>query len=302
MAHLAGRWPRSSCLTADAPEPDRLELAVGDLVFDAIAAGPADGPLVLLLHGFPQSSHEWRHQLPALAGAGYRAVAPDQRGYSPRARPESVEAYHVDRLVADVLAIADGLGGHRFHLVGHDWGAMVAWLVAGRYPQRLRSVTAVSTPHPLALAQALGSPDRDQVVRSMYVRLFQLPELAEKFLLAGECSGLRALFANTGFVDRAAMEEYVAALCDPTALTAALNWYRALDVATLAGIGPITVPTLYVWSTEDPALGREAAEGTAAYVAGPYRFVEMEGTGHWVPEDEPGQLNRLLLDHLAANG
>src|SRR3954470_2514177 len=113
---------------------DRIEIPVGDFTFDALAAGPDGGELVLLLHGFPQTSRSWRHQIPALAEAGYRAIAPDQRGYSPRARPAEVEAYRVDHLVADVLAIADWMGGHRFHLVGHDWGAAVAWQVAGRYP------------------------------------------------------------------------------------------------------------------------------------------------------------------------
>ena len=253
---------------------------------------------MLLLHGFPQSSHQWRHQLPALAGAGYRVVAPDQRGYSPRARPEDVAAYHVDRLVEDVLAIADRLAAKPFHLVGHDWGGVVAWAVAARHPERLLSLTAVSTPHPLALAQALGSATGDQAARSAYVNLFRQPGLAEQLLLADEGAGLRALFANTAFTDRAAVDEYVALLADPSTLTAALNWYRAIDPSSLAGIGPVTVPTLYVWSTDDPALGREAAEGTAAWVRGPYELVELPGVSHWVPEDAPEDLNRLVLRHL----
>jgi pimeloyl-ACP methyl ester carboxylesterase len=265
-----------------------------------VAAGPADGPVVLLLHGFPESSYEWRHQLPVLAAAGYRAVAPDQRGYSPRARPDPVEAYHVDHLVADVLAIIDHLGRGPVHLVAHDWGAVVAWLIAGRHPEQLRSLTAVSLSHPLALAQALGSPGGDQAARSAYVRFFQQPGLPEGLLLTGEGAGLRALFANTAFVDRDAMEEYVSLLTEPGALSAALNWYRALDMATLAGIGTISVPTLYVWSSDDPTLGREAAEGTATYMGGPYQFVELEGVSHWIPEEASDDLNRLLLDHLAA--
>ena len=122
----------------------RVELAVGDLVFDARAEGPADGELVLLLHGFPQTSLSWRHQLGALAAAGYRAVAPDQRGYSPGARPADVAEYRIERLVGDVLGFADALGVERFHLVGHDWGGAVAWQVAGRHPERLRTVTSLS--------------------------------------------------------------------------------------------------------------------------------------------------------------
>jgi pimeloyl-ACP methyl ester carboxylesterase len=297
VADVAYRGRRGGGLTP----LEHLEIPIGGgLVLDAVATGPADGPVVLLLHGFPQSSHEWRYQLPALAAAGYRAVAPDQRGYSAGARPDGVEAYHADHLVADVLAIVDRLGGAPVHLVGHDWGAIVAWLVAGRHPERLRSLTAVSVGHPLALAQAIATRGSDQAHRSAYVRFFQLPRVPEGLLLAGEGAGLRALFANTAFVDRTAMDVYVALLLEPGALTAVLNWYRALDVATLAGIGSVSVPTLYVWSTDDPALGRVQAEGTAAHVTGPYRFEELEGISHWIPEDAPDELNRLLLEHLAA--
>ena len=253
---------------------------------------------VLLLHGFPQSSHQWRHLLPPLASAGFCAVAPDQRGYSPRARPADVEAYHVDHLVGDALAVAEQLGWDRFHLVGHDWGAVVAWVLAARHPDRLHTVTAVSVPHPLAYVQTLASGSADQVARSLYIGFFQRKELAERVLLADECAGLRALFANTAFTDRAALEHYVERLCDPEALTAALNWYRAVDLALLAGVGPVAVPTLYVWSTEDPALGREAAERTRDYVTGPYRFEVLDGVSHWIAEDAPDELTRLVLQHL----
>src|SRR5207302_917343 len=141
----------------------------------------ADGELVLLLHGFPQSSWEWRSQLKALGDAGYRAVAPDQRGYSRRARPPGVEQYRIEHLVADVLAIADWLGGHRFHLVGHDWGAAVAWQVAGRHADRLRTLTPVSVPHPAAFSTALqGDDQRD---RSSYIDFFRQPDKPEEVLL-----------------------------------------------------------------------------------------------------------------------
>jgi pimeloyl-ACP methyl ester carboxylesterase len=281
---------------------DHLEIPIEAGILDAVAAGPSDGPLVLLLHGFPESSYEWRHQLPALAEAGYRAVAPDQRGYSPRARPEGADAYHVDHLVADVLAVADHLGGGPFHLVAHDWGAVVGWMLAGRHPDRLLTFTSLSTPHPSALAEAIWSPGGDQAARSAYVQFFRLPEVPERVLLAGECAGLRAILANTGFVHRAAVDEYVRLLCDPAALTAVLNWYRAADLAGLAELGPITTPTLYVWSTCDPALGREAAEDTASRVQAPYQFVVLDGVSHWIPEDVPEDLNPLLLEHLSSVG
>src|SRR6478672_12526902 len=134
---------------------DRIEIPVGDLVFDATLAGPTDGPLVILLHGFPETSHCWRNQIAALTAAGYRVLAPDQRGYSPRARPEEVGVYDGPHLRADVIAFADHLGAERFHLVGHDWGGAVAWQVAGRHADRLRTLTVLSTPHPGAFRAAL---------------------------------------------------------------------------------------------------------------------------------------------------
>ena len=275
-----------------------MNIPAGEFIFDSLAAGPTDGAPVLLLHGFPQSSYEWRHLLPALAGAGFRGVAPDQRGYSPHARPDNVDAYHVDHLVADALAMSDRLGWQRFHVVGHDWGAIIAWTIAARHPERLLTLTAVSVPHPLAYVQALGSGSGDQASRSRYIGLFQREELAERLLLAGECAGLRALFVNTAFTDRAAMDHYVERLCDPAALTAALSWYRALDLSSIAGVGPVTVPTLFVWSTEDPAIGAEAAARTEHHVTGPYRFEVLDGVSHWVPEDAPDQLTKLVLRQL----
>jgi len=272
----------------------RVELAVGDLVFDARADGPADGELVLLLHGFPQTSLSWRYQLGALAAGGYRAVAPDQRGYSPGARPADVGEYRVERLVGDVLGFADALGIEQFHLVGHDWGGAVAWQVAGRHPERLRTVTSVSTPHPGAFRRSIQ--DGEQRDKSSYILFFRSPD-AEPFFLDNDAAGLRALYTASGLSDDA-VEEYVRVLTQPGAMTGALNWYRAADPGLVEGLGPITTPTMYVWSTSDPALGREAAEATAAQVEGPYRFEVLEGVGHWIPEEAPDALNALLIDHL----
>jgi pimeloyl-ACP methyl ester carboxylesterase len=282
---------------------EQLQIPVGELCFDALADGPNDGELVLLLHGFPQSSWQWRAQLPALADAGYRAVAVDQRGYSPGARPDGVEHYAMRHLVADVVAVADWLGGHRFHLGGHDFGAVVGWFVAGgRYAERVRTLTAVSVPHPAAVAGAMKSPSGDQRSRSGYIAFFRQPEAPEHVLLADEGSGLRALFANTGYVERAAMERYVALLTEPGAVTAALNWYRANGLDVLAELGPVSAPTLFVWGTDEPTIGPEAAEGGAAHAHGPYRFEALDGVGHWVPEEAADLFNRLLLDHLAGGG
>ena len=272
----------------------RMELAVGDLVFDARADGPDDGELVLLLHGFPQTSFSWRNQLDALSAAGYRAVAPDQRGYSPGARPADVGEYRVERLVGDVLGFADALGVERFHLVGHDWGGAVAWQVAGRNPERLRTLTSLSTPHPAAFRRSIE--DGEQRDKSSYMLFFRSPE-AEPSFLDNDAAGLRALYTASGLADDA-VEEYVRVLTQPGAMTGALSWYRAADLGLVEGLGPIITPTMYVWSTYDPALGREAAEGTAAHVEGPYRFEVLEGVSHWIAEETPDALNTLLLDHL----
>lgn len=284
---------------------DVFEVPAGSLTFTAHAAGPGDGRLVLFLHGFPQTSFEWRHQMAALAAAGYRAVAYDQRGYSPGARPEGVDRYHLEHLVADVLAVADGLGAARFDLVGHDWGGGVAWVVAARHPDRVRTLTAVSMPHPAAFAEALFGGDREQAAKSSYLAVLRAEGAAEALLLAGDGDGLRRVFAGTGHPAPEALDEYVGVLTQPGALTAALNWYRSLSPddapAVLGALEPVAVPTLYVWGDGDTALGRAAAEATAEHVEGPYRFEALAGVGHWIPEEVPERLNELLLEHLAAS-
>lgn len=275
---------------------DEIEIPAGELTFRGLAAGPEEGELVLLLHGFPQTSRCWRHQIAALADAGYRALAFDQRGYSPGARPDEVEQYATLHLVADVLAVADWVGGHTFHLVGHDWGGAIAWQVAGRYPQRVRTLTVVSTPHPEAFTDVLRSDDADQRQRSSYMQVFRA-EGSEDGMLAEDATGLRFIFDASGMpADEAA--PYIEAMQEPGALKAALNWYRAADLRLVEGLGTIDMPTLYLWSTLDPALGKEAAEATAACVSGPYRFEVFEGVGHWIPEEDPERVNAVLLEHL----
>ena len=273
---------------------ETIELAVGPYRYSALAAGPADGDVVLLLHGFPETSYEWRAQLEALGDAGYRAVAPDQRGYAAGARPTALQEYAVDRLVDDVFGFADALGAGRFHLVGHDWGGFVAWYAAGRSPVRVRTLSVVSTPHPGAFVAAYHG-DTDQRERSAYMDWFRTPD-AEAAFLADDAAMLRADYQ--GHSGEGA-DEYarVFSADDGAALTGGLNWYRANDFTDDSG--PITVPTLYVWSDDDVALGRDAAEATGAFVEGPYRFEVLPGISHWVPEEAPEALNRLLLEHLA---
>lgn len=276
---------------------EQRSIPAGGFTFEARLSGPADGRVVLLLHGFPESSRSWDAQLNALADAGYRAVAFDQRGYSPGARPFDVGSYAIGHLVGDAVAMADALGASAVDLVGHDWGGAVAWQLAGRHPERVRSLTVVSTPHPAAFTAALADAEGEQAQKSWYMAWFQTPEEPERTLLENDAAPLRALYAG---LPHDAIEEYVALFRQPGALTAAINWYRAASGEMVTGMGPITMPTLYVWSTNDMALGRAAAEATAAHVDGPYRFEVLEGVSHWIPEQAPAALNSMLLEHLAA--
>ncbi|MFF2200585.1 alpha/beta fold hydrolase [Streptomyces sp. NPDC058145] len=275
----------------------RLSISTGARVFDALVAGPPEGRAVLLLHGFPQTGLVWQGQIAALAAHGYRVVAPDQRGYSPGARPQRPEDYRMGLLVDDVVAISEELGWAAFDLVGHDWGGAVAWWTAHAHPGRVRTLTVASTPHPRALATTLRT-DQDQRRRSHYMIDWRETPATEERMLAHDAQELRRLYA--GKVPQDSAETYVRRLSQPGALTAALNWYRAgrPDDA----IGVIDVPTLYVWSTEDSAFGPAAAEETGRWVKGPYRFETLQGVGHWVPEEAPEALTHLLLDHLRAHG
>jgi pimeloyl-ACP methyl ester carboxylesterase len=265
---------------------------VGALTFDAWATGPADGELVLLLHGFPQTKRSFRAQLQAVGAAGYRAVAVDQRGYSPGARPVGVDAYDIRNLTRDVLAIADALGADRFHLVGHDYGAVVGWQVAARHGHRLATYTTLSVGHPVAYLEAYATGDQE--ARSKYFHWFRNPATDAEL---GSYDRMHALYLAAGLSAENA-HEYALALGSPAAVGSGLNWYRAAGPYMIEDLPPVEVPVLFVWSTEDPALGPESAYGTAAYVDGPYTFVVLDGIDHWIPEHAPEDVNRLLVEHL----
>jgi pimeloyl-ACP methyl ester carboxylesterase len=200
-------------------------------------------------------------------------------------------------LVGDLVALLDELGVERAHLVGHDWGGAVAWAAAGARPDRLHTVTVVSTPHPRAMVAAMARGP--QLVRSAYMGFFQLPRLPEQVLLAGGGAVLAGLLRGSGLPAGTA-REYADRMREPGALTAALNWYRAIPLhrPATAGAGTVTVPTLYVWGDADPALGRAAATRTGAWVSGPYTFVAVPGGSHWIPERHPDALLPPLLEHL----
>jgi pimeloyl-ACP methyl ester carboxylesterase len=251
----------------------------------------------MLLHGFPQTGLVWQRQIAALAEQGCRVVAPDQRGYSPGARPSRPEHYRMNHLVDDVVAIAEQLGWAAFDLIGHDWGGAVAWWTAHAHPGRLRTLTVVSTPHPGALATTLRT-DEDQRTRSHYMIDWRETPATEERMLAHGARELRSLYA--GKVPQDSVEAYVRHLSRPGALTAALNWYRAGRPDRTIGV--IDVPTLYVWSTHDSAFGPTAAQETRRWVSGPYRFEILQGVSHWVPEEAPETLSGLMLQHLRAHG
>jgi pimeloyl-ACP methyl ester carboxylesterase len=274
-------------------------IAANGLEFSADVAGPERGDLVLLLHGFPQTRHTWRAELAALAAAGHRACAPDQRGYSAGARPEAVDAYRTEHLVADALAIADALGAERFHLVGHDWGGQLAWILAARRPERVRTLSVLSRPHPAAFARAL-TEDPEQANRSRHHRAHQRAEATDDWLADGAARLRGALLAQG--VPEADVRTYLATLGERAALDAAIHWYRAAGTSGIAAaeIPPVTVPTLYVWGDADATVGRHAAEATRAFVKAPYRFVELPGVGHFVTDQAPAAFPPLLLEHLRA--
>ncbi|MDE0943276.1 MAG: alpha/beta hydrolase [Alphaproteobacteria bacterium] len=283
-------------------------LTIGAFEFDVDIAGPVDGPLVLFLHGFPQSKYAWRSELPALAKAGFRAAAPNQRGYSPGARPTLLSDYETHHLVDDVFAFADALTNTaaevsaRFHLVGHDWGGALAWLAAGRAPERLLSLTVLSRPHPDAFARALATSE-DQAHRSRHHKAFLNPDTEHLLLEDSARRFYKMLASHNCPVDAASV--YLETLGDEAAMGAAVNWYRAtggnLSAHTAAnpdGLGPVSVPTLYIWGDEDSSVGPDAARWTADYVTGPYTFHRIKDAGHFITDEVPGAITQPLLQHL----
>ena len=274
-----------------------IEVSLHGLSFTVDVAGPTAGEAVLLLHGFPETRHMWRHQVAALAAAGYRAIAPDQRGYSRGARPADEAAYASELIVGDALALMDALGHARFHLVGHDWGGQIAWLIAAGHAARLSSLTILSRPHPAAFARAMKE-DAAQAERSRHHRAFRAADAIQRMRASGLKFLREALLAQG--VPASDADVYVAQLMEPGAIEGAMSWYRAGGLAGDA-VSAVDVPTLYVWGREDATVGRMAAELTRDYVRGPYRFVAMDGAGHFLVDQFPDAVSALLLEHLRAH-
>ncbi len=273
------------------------------MVFRSRGAGldNVSGEPIILLHGFPETSIMWANLTERLASEGYRCFAPDQRGYSPNARPKGVENYIYQELASDVIALADALGFGRFHLVGHDWGSVVGWAAILLYPERIHSWTAMSVPHMDAFRSALAD-DVDQQQRSQYIAFFRTPGQAEKTLTANDFELLRALWAS---IPSDQVKEYITVFSQPGALTAALNWYRANSFDLEQGyqgalFGPVWHPTLLIWGNQDIAVGRTAVVRTEQYMKGPYRLVELNA-GHWLIQEASDRVHREILSHLKSN-
>lgn len=267
------------------------------LTFDVSDHGPADGRVVVALHGFPEDRRCWDGVAGSLAGAGYRVLAPDQRGYSPGARPPARGDYRLPLLADDVLALADRAGAPLIDVVGHDWGAVVAWYLAARHPDRVRTLTALSVPHPAAFRAALLHSS--QALHSWYMAAFQVPLLPEWAMARAGGSVMTRLLERSG-LDTVSARRYAARAAQPGAMTGPLNWYRALPSLLRQPLGPVAVPTLFVWGAGDRFVTRAAAEGCAAHARGPFLFVPLAGADHWLPSGATEAVAEAVVDHLAA--
>lgn len=269
------------------------------LTFDVTDEGPADGRVVVLLHGFPEDRHCWARIIPQLTAAGYRVLAPDQRGYSPGARPKGRRAYALPELTGDVLALADVAGAETFDVIGHDWGAGVVWDLAARHPQRVRSAAALSVPHPGAMRDSLLHSR--QLLRSWYMLFFQIPRLPELALKAAGPERAAHQLEADGLDPESALR-YAQRMQKPEEMTGPIGWYRAIPFGLAQPMPPVTVPTMLIWGDRDRYLTRYSVERTAHHVTGSYRLEILSGQTHWLPTGASELVGPLLLEHLAAHG
>jgi len=270
------------------------ELKVGRYTFDIRRAGK-QGEAVILLHGFPETSHMWIPLMTALEGAGYQSVAADQRGYSQGARPAAVSDYAYSELAADVIGLADALGFHRFHLIGHDHGAGLGWLVTSLFADRVISWTAMSVPHIDAFGQAIAS-DSEQSEKSQYIQFFQQLGAAEAAFAENDYALLKSVWDKSTDVQ---VQEYMRVFQQEGAMTGALNWYRGSmsSDSPRQPIGQISNPTLMIWGNQDQAIGRTGIDATPALISGYYRLVELD-VGHWLVQEAEEAVVSAVISHL----
>ena len=266
-------------------------------------AGPTDGEPVILLHGFPEFWYGWKAQIEYLANAGYRVIAPDQRGYNLSDKPKAIEAYRMRELVADVIGLIDHIGQDKVFLVGHDWGGAVAWSTALRHPNRLKKLTILNTPHPAVFARTLRE-DWRQTTRSWYMGLFQVPLLPEALLSFADSVGAARMLISTakpGTFNDADIAEYIKAWSRPNALTGMINWYRAVGRSPKSGTPQgdlrVHVPTLLIWGTQEVALIEDLAQPSID-LCDDGRLVKFNDAGHWIAHEKPNEVNELLDEFL----
>jgi pimeloyl-ACP methyl ester carboxylesterase len=288
--------------------PDLVDLEhqfirTNGVTLHTVLAGPVDGPPVVLLHGFPEFWYGWRHQIPDLAAAGYRVIVPDQRGYNLSSKPRGVAAYHLDQLALDIAGLLDALEYEDSFVVGHDWGAAVAWWLSYRHPQRLRKVSMLNVPFPTILFDAIRGGNWKQLRKSWYILAFQLPWLAEagfRNVNQGERNLLKLTSRKDTFMAEE-LERYEEAWARPGAVTGMLNWYRAAARYALGAPRPepgaLPVPTLLLWGERDSALGKELAQPSIELCRdGRLRFFPK--ATHWLQHDEPQAVNEQLIAFL----
>jgi pimeloyl-ACP methyl ester carboxylesterase len=273
-----------------------MRIEVNDLSFHVMDEG--QGPPVLLLHGFPDSSHLWRRQIPVLTRAGYRVIAPDLRGFGESDRPGSVEDYALPVVIGDLIGILDTLDVEQATVVGHDWGAVLAWTLAAMIPDRVERLVALTVGHPNGFfADPIG-----QRRLSWYVLFFLFPGIAEKALRRDDWALFRTFLGDAPDLDR-----YIRDLERPDALTAGLNWYRANFSPEMFGqdnptpLPPVGCPVMGIWASGDVALGEAQMLASSKHVTGPWRYERLDGVGHWIPLEAPDRLNRLLTDFITAS-
>ena len=276
-------------------------IALPHLSLHVAEAGPEDGPPTILLHGFPEFWYGWRHQIGPLAGAGFRLIVPDQRGYNLSDKPAGIAAYHLDALANDIVALADACGASTIRLVGHDWGGLVAWWTASLYPERIDRLAILNAPHPAVVGDYMRRHP-GQWLRSVYVGLFQLPRLPERVLAADRCRALRQGLVRTsrpGAFTRADLDRYVEAWRQPGAMTAMLNWYRALVQLARTEPPRVRVPTLILWGKRDNALQAGLAEASLAFCdTGRIRWYPQ--ASHWLAHEEPDAVSADLAGFLGS--
>ena len=268
----------------------------------AVAAGPKDGPLVILLHGFPEFWYSWHKQIGPLAEAGFRVVAPDQRGYNLSSKPPNIAGYAISNLVADVIAIADQLGQDKFYLAGHDWGAAVAWATALFEPERLHKLAILNVPHPAVFLRTVRTNPR-QMLRSWYIAFFQLPRIPEwRFSSNNFAEGVKALVASSrpGTFTADDLEQYRKAWSNPGTVTAMINWYRAFFRAkpTLPKDVQVHVPTLILWGQRDMFLLPEMAQESLKY-SDSAELTYFPDATHWLQHEEPEAVNAALINFFS---